>query len=56
MRAGARTDPGPDAPDAIALIAMAARVEVVQGDIARVAADAIVNPAKDHLWMGAPER
>lgn len=30
-----------------------ARIEVVQGDIAGIAADAVVNAANDHLWMGA---
>src|SRR6266508_3290637 len=29
------------------------RIEIVRGDIAQVAADAIVNAANDHLWMGA---
>lgn len=32
---------------------MTARIEPVQGDIAAVEADAIVNAANDHLWMGA---
>ncbi len=32
---------------------MAGRIELVRGDIAQVAADAIVNAANDHLWMGA---
>lgn len=29
------------------------RIEIVRGDIAQVEADAIVNAANDHLWMGA---
>lgn len=29
------------------------RIEIVEGDIAQVTADAIVNAANDHLWMGA---
>ena len=29
------------------------RIRVVQGDITEVEADAIVNAANDHLWMGA---
>lgn len=33
--------------------AMAARIEVLKADITTVAADAIVNAANDHLWMGA---
>lgn len=32
---------------------MAGRIELVRGDIASIAADAIVNAANDHLWMGA---
>jgi O-acetyl-ADP-ribose deacetylase (regulator of RNase III) len=32
---------------------VAGRIELVRGDIAVVAADAIVNAANDHLWMGA---
>lgn len=29
------------------------KIRLVQGDIAKVEADAIVNAANDHLWMGA---
>jgi O-acetyl-ADP-ribose deacetylase (regulator of RNase III) len=29
------------------------RLEVVEGDIARLEVDAIANAANDHLWMGA---
>lgn len=45
-----RSKTGPT--DAFALT-VPARIEVVQRDIAQVAADAIVNAANDQLWMGA---
>ena len=32
---------------------MAPRLEVVEGDIAAMAVDAVANAANNHLWMGA---
>jgi len=38
---------------AYSALLMALRLEVVEGDIATIAVDAVANAANDHLWMGA---